>query len=147
MTTHQNKFHRPATWLLPPALLLAAALAAAADPSPARPVLPVTVRSVFVIPTSPKDGRDPFFPESMRVFQSEASAKNTVELTSLTLRGFSGTPGHRLVIINNHTFAAGDEGDVITASGRVHIHCLEINPNAVVVEASGQRLELTFSSQ
>jgi hypothetical protein len=59
------------------------------------------------------------------------------------LKGFSGTPGHRLVIINNHTFAAGDEGDVITEQGRIHVRCVEIRSHSVVIEVSGKYHELT----
>lgn len=145
----QNIFHHPANWLLPLALLwiLPLAGAHATDPVPAKPALAAPVRSVFTIPTSPKEGRDPFYPDSGRLFQSENTGKSAVELTSLTLRGFSGTPSHRLVIINNHTFAAGDEGDVRTASGPVHVRCLEIKDNAALIEAGGQRLELTFANQ
>jgi len=66
-----------------------------------------------------------------------------VEATALTLKGISGAPDHRLVIINNHTFAAGDEGDVITEQGRIHVRCVEIKPHAVVVEVSGHYHELT----
>ena len=54
---------------------------------------------------------------------------------------------HRLVIINNHTFAAGDEGDVITRDGRIHLSCIEIKTNSVVIEVGGQRHELFYSDK
>jgi hypothetical protein len=56
----------------------------------------------------------------------------------------SGSPDHRLVIINNVTFAVGDEAEVITPQGRIRIHCLEITGNSAVVEANGQRQQLHY---
>jgi hypothetical protein len=53
---------------------------------------------------------------------------------------------HRLVIINNHTFAEGDEEDVSTPGGRIRVRCVEIRGNSVLVEADGQRQELTFQA-
>jgi hypothetical protein len=100
--------------------------------------------SVFVVPSNVHEGRDPFFPESGRVYEANAPSGRKVEATSLVLKGFSGTPGHRYVIINNHTFAVGDEGDVLTASGRAHIRCLEIRSDAVVVEINGQRHTIPY---
>ncbi len=105
------------------------------------------VISTFVLPASVRDGRDPFFPESTRPFEAAVSATKVVEITSLTVKGFSGMPGHRLVIINNHTFAVGDEGDVLTPTGRVHIRCTEIRPDAVIIEVNGQRHELHVGVQ
>jgi hypothetical protein len=114
----------------------------------AQPVTPEVVsRSVFVLPTNPKEGRDPFFPTSTRPFEEAASKNPAVgDLTSLVLKGISGSPDHRLVIINNHTFGVGDEGDVITPHSRIHIRCVEIKDNSVVVESGGQRHELSYVS-
>jgi hypothetical protein len=49
-----------------------------------------------------------------------------------------------LIIINDVTFAVGDERDVITPQGRIHIHCLEIIGDLAVIEANGQRHQLRF---
>lgn len=103
--------------------------------------------SVFVIPTNTREGRDPFFPESSRVFQAAESATHTIELTSLAIKGYYRDAHGALVIINNHTFAVGDEGDVLTTGGRVHIRCLEIQPSVVVIDINGQRRELPISSE
>ena len=65
-------------------------------------------------------------------------------MTSLVVKGFSGSMDHRLVIINNHTFAVGDEGDVVTSAGRIHLNCIEIKTNSVVIEVGGQRHELFY---
>ena len=108
-----------------------------------KPVV-VAARSIFVQPTNVREGRDPFFPESTRVYDANTQANPThrVEATSLLLKGISGTPGHWFVIINNHTFAVGDEGDILTATGRAHIHLLEVRDDAVVVEVNGERHSL-----
>ncbi len=105
------------------------------------------IQSVFIMPTSSKDGRDPFFPESTRTVDAMAAASHIVEITSLKVPGISGTPGHLLAIINNHTFAVGDEGDVLTTSGRVSLRCLEIHTDYVIVEINGQIHRLNLDDQ
>jgi len=102
-----------------------------------------TPRSAFALPSTSKEGRDPFFPDSTRPYETVAVANpRATDITALVLRGFSGSMGQRLVIINNHTFATGDEGDVITPLGRIHLSCIEIKTNSVVIEVGGQRREL-----
>ena len=151
MKSHPNSFPSPATLLLLAMLVwtwpLTAAPTTLAAPT-AKTNSVVVIRSVFIAPTSPKDGRDPFFPESLRPFQVATSAvARTVELSSLIFKGVSGPPEHRLVIINNHTFSNGDEGEVSTASGRIRVRCVEIKANSVIIEAGGQRAELLFSEK
>jgi hypothetical protein len=104
------------------------------------------VRSVFKIPINVREGRDPFFPESMRVFQAAEALNHAAEITVLTVKGYSVSQGNPLVIINNHTFATGDEGDVLTPRGRVHVRCVEIHPNVVIVEINGQQRELPIAN-
>ncbi len=96
------------------------------------------IRSIFVLPSNTKEGRDPFFPESTRLVDVAAPTNHVAEITSLKVPGISGPPEHRLAIINNHTFAVGDEGDVLTTGGRIHLRCIEIHADAVVVEVNGQ---------
>jgi hypothetical protein len=105
------------------------------------------VKSVFILPTNPNEGRDPFFPNSMRPYQDFATPKKAVDLTSLEIKGFSEIAGHRYVIINNHTFAEGDEGDVLTPDGRVHLRCLTVGLDSVLVESNGERHMLRFTDQ
>jgi hypothetical protein len=107
-----------------------------------------TTRSVFIIPSNSKEGCDPFFPKSNRPYEMAAAANTrTGNATSLVLKGFSGSQNHRLVIINNHTFAAGDTGDVITSDGHVHLRCIEVKTNSAIVEIGGQRYELIYSNK
>ena len=113
--------------------------------SPAPPPAP---RSIFIQPNSPKDGRDPFFPLSTRPYASAViPAAKTDDLSSLAIRGKSGTLDRPLVIINDVTFAVGDDRDVITPDGRIHIHCLEIVGDLAVIEANGQRHKLRFETK
>jgi hypothetical protein len=104
------------------------------------------VHSEFILPSNPKEGRDPFYPDSIRPYENAAAASpRTAAITSLVLKGFSGDLSNRLVIINNHTFAAGDEGDVTTSTGRVHVRCVEIKTNSVIVEVDNQYHELSYT--
>jgi len=99
-------------------------------------------RSVFKLPASSKEGRDPFFPNSTRPYEVALATGRAPGLLLVTCKGISGTPDHRFAIINNHTFATGDEGEVVVPGGKVHIRCVEIKTNSVVVEAGGDREEL-----
>jgi hypothetical protein len=102
-------------------------------------------RSVFVLPTNPNEGRDPFFPNSNRPYEAAAAAEpHVANLSSLVLKGISGPPEHRLVIINNRTLAVGDEADLATTQGRIHIRCIEIKADSVIIESSNQRQQLTY---
>jgi hypothetical protein len=115
----------------------------------AQPAAPEVVsRSVFVIPTNSKDGRDPFFPNSTRSYETVSAARpNAGDVSSLVLKGISGLPNHRLVIINNHTLGVGDEADLVTPQGRIHIRCVEIKARSVVIESGGQRHELNYANK
>lgn len=133
-------------------LLAVAAWPVAAAPMPAAPAAASSadtnaqIMSVFIMPTGPSEGRDPFFPNSTRPYETYI-ARHPLDLTSLQIKGFSDIAGHRYVIINNHTFGAGDEGDVATPAGRVHIRCLSVGPDSVLVESAGARHLLKFSDQ
>jgi hypothetical protein len=72
------------------------------------------------------------------------AAVHIIDISSLAIKGISGIPGHRLVIINNHTFATGDELDVKSSSGGVHVRCVEIRAASAVIEVNGQKHELNF---
>lgn len=104
------------------------------------------VVSVFTLPSAPSEGRDPFYPNSTRPYQY-VTVRHAVELTSLQIKGFSEIGGRRYVIINNHTFGEGDEGDVTTADGRIHIRCLSVGADSVLIESGGAQHVLRFSDQ
>ena len=101
------------------------------------------------MPAGQNEGRDPFFPESTRPYEDNVVAKkttNTVEMANaFVIKGSSLENGHAMVIINNHTFAVGDEEDVLTPNGRVHVRLVEIRGGTVVIEANGTRHELVIN--
>jgi len=115
--------------------------AAATNAVPVSPELP---KSVFIIPATPEEGKDPFFPHSTRLFNTVVipvthTNRSTPIPVDLHLRGISGTPDHRLAIINTSTFEAGEERDMRTNAGQVRVRCVEINPDSVVVQTAGER--------
>jgi hypothetical protein len=124
-------------------------LAAVAWPAAALPTgTNAAAQSVFTMPTAPSEGRDPFFPNSIRPYaEYQSHVKHPLDVTSLQIRGISQIAGQLYVIINNHTFGAGDEGDVITPQGRIHLKCLSISQDSVLVESGGMQHLLKFSNQ
>ena len=139
------RFRKLAVVLLPAAILWASPLVAA----PTNQSQPAKTNSGplgFHFPANPGEGRDPFFPKSNRPYEATMTATNmTPEVTALVVKGVSGSSDRRLVIINNHTFAAGDIADVITDQGRIRVHCVEIKTRSVVIEVGGQYHELPLS--
>lgn len=112
----------------------------------AAPVAVVPPRSVFTQPNNPREGRDPFFPESSGVYDRNVVTTHAAaeSATTLSVKGYSMVNGRPIVIINNHSFMTGDEGDVLSSGARAHIRCLEIRPGTVVVEVNGARHEIHF---
>lgn len=135
------------------AVLFLAGLRVMAGPvAPAGPVAGATTNShsVFILPGSPKEGRDPFYPASSRPYQAAVlpTAKTMdLNLDLLVMQGISGAPPNRLVIINKRTFAEGDSSEVSTSQGRIRVHCLEINDHTALIEVNGQRHELRYEEK
>ena len=131
--------------------MLLAGLSAMAEPLQQTNETKFVTRSIFNQPASPKEGRDPFFPSSLRPYQSAvvpgAHVAAGVDVGTLVIQGLSGAPGHRLVIINNVTFAIGDDAEVITSQGRIRVHCVDITGNSAVIDANGQRHELRYGEK
>ena len=108
-------------------------------------------RSVFIVPTTAKEGRDPFFPNlppGNQVVSNPTPGKSSsaAGVNELMLQGISGQSGARLCVINTRTFAVGEENDVPTISGSIRVRCLEINETNIVIELGGARQELYFKS-
>jgi hypothetical protein len=140
------------TLLSAAAVAIATAVQAQPAKSPAlkaQPAKPVPARSVFIIPTNPREGRDPFFPESTRLFDEMAVQTNapTASAKTLVVRGSSWENGHAMLIINNHTFAVGEQGDVLTPGGRVHLRLVEIRKDVAIVEVNGTQRELSLTAK
>jgi hypothetical protein len=149
------------TLLLAAALLSPAFAAHAAKPpagasgrtkaaTNAVPVEPEPAKSVFVIPSSSKEGKDPFFPQSSRLNKAPVATKGTTNLpqtaVDLQLKGISGGANRRLAIINNRTFETGEEGEVTSGAGVVRITCQEIKDDSVRVLLNGRDRTLRLRS-
>jgi len=120
---------------------------AKAAPPAKTPAPKPAARASFTMPTNPKEGRDPFFPTSNRPYESvQANQPHVGDITSLVLKGVSGPSDHRLAIINNHTFGVGDSQDIVTPQGRIHVRCVEIKDDSVVIESAGQSHELKYTA-
>lgn len=105
--------------------------------------------SVFLSnPKGPQDGVDPFFPRSKRPYFGTPvpivtpTPEPVAVAVDLKLKAISGLPEHRLALINNHTFEAGEEGEIVTTTGRMRIRCLEITQESAVVQVGAERREL-----
>lgn len=135
--------------LLKKTLIVALAAAAApvvfGDQPKAATTNSIAPLSVFTMPTGPREGRDPFYPDSNRPYEANKPVGSVVEANSFSVKGLSVQNGHSMVIINNHTFATGDEGDVLTAAGRVHIHLVQIHDNIAVILVNGTKRELPIA--
>jgi hypothetical protein len=105
------------------------------------------VQSVFVLPDNSKEGRDPFFPSSLRPYRDRPAPGGATELSDIKLEGITRSHGNVFVIINDVTFGVGDDADVKTSTGnKIHVLCVQIKSDSVVIEADGQALTLTLSN-
>ena len=111
-------------------------------PTNALPALLEIPQSVFIIPASPREGKDPFFPRSMRPYASivvKTNMQPAVIAVELHLNGISGAAGRRLAIINNRTFEANEEAVVPTSAGLARIRCMEIKADSVLIQIGGEQ--------
>ncbi len=131
-----------------------ATITALAAPSPkegaaaSKSAAPASVRaepnipaSIFVWPANPKEGKDPFFPSSIRPYaQAVVKQPLTNVPVNLILNGIS----RRLAMLNGRTFSEGEEGDVSTNAGKKHVRCLKIKTDSAIFELlpEGERQEL-----
>ena len=148
-------FFRVAAVLVPAALLCVGKVLGAGQPAsgspagsagvsnavPAGAAIPL---SIFLMPTTREEGKDPFYPRSSYPYGSApvkpSTNKEPVQVVvDLKFNGFSGTPEHRLAIINGRTFDQGEEAEVRSGAARVRIKVVEIKTDYVIVEVAGQR--------
>jgi len=100
-------------------------------------------QSVFVIPASPKDGRNPFFPQSVAVGPVvQPKAGTAIDSSGIVLNGIT-SPPKRTAMINGRTFEPGEEGEIRLPNGaKVLIKCEEIGADSTVILVNGSRREL-----
>lgn len=107
----------------------------------------VLAQSTFQLPTSNKEGRDPFFPKSLRPFASATPTPNktVMPLTEFVLKALTPHGNPPTAMINNRVLAAGEEGEIkLPSGGKALIRLLEIKDESAVIEVAGQRIELRF---
>ncbi|PWU21923.1 MAG: hypothetical protein C5B50_00595 [Verrucomicrobia bacterium] len=117
--------------------------AQAQSPKPAKPantnaapVAEVEIpQSLFTIPATAKEGRNPFFPRSAAT--APTAPKITIfDGSGLVLNGL--TPKPKLAMINSRPFEIGEEGEVRLPGGaRVLIRCEEIKDDSATILING----------
>jgi hypothetical protein len=101
-----------------------------------------TPQSVFVIPASPKEGRNPFFPRSKVDAPVVPQRTDVIETASFVLNGIT-SPPKRTAMINGRTFEVGEVGEVKFPNGaKISIQCVEIRDDAAIIVVGTQRREL-----
>ena len=113
----------------------------AVAPTNAAPAVVKIPESTFTQPSGPRDGRDPFFPDSIRPYSGGVVvSKAPVPAVNVVLNGISAD----FIMVNGKTIAKGEQVEVATASGRVKVRCLEIklSTDSAIVEVNGVRQEL-----
>jgi hypothetical protein len=128
-------------WLVLAILSMARAAHSAAAPTTEHQF----IKSEFV--STPGFAKDPFFPKSTR--HAPPAKTNSTEVAPaninvLSLKGISGPTNHRLAIINNRTFAAGEEADMKVQGQSYHIKCVEVRDDGVLVIVNGQSQKLSL---
>ena len=111
------------------------------------PEVPIP-QSVFVIPSQPSEGRNPFFPQSfVRVVPVKVNPGSPIDTSSFFVLNGITSPPRRTAMINGRTFEPGEEGEVRLASGaKMLIKCVEIKADSAIIDFSGQRRELRMRS-
>jgi hypothetical protein len=135
-------------------LLALSAVAGSADPAPAKPetkpapaasqpTAPEFPQSVFVVPGSLKEGRNPFFPNSRMGLQViRTNTPSSIDTSAFVLNGIT-SPPKRTAMINGRTFEINEEGEVkLPTGGRVLVRCSDIFNDSAVIIVNGQRLAL-----
>ncbi len=101
-------------------------------------------QSVFVVPASKAEGRDPFFPNSIRTDKVVIITKATNAPVDLAYNGMSGSSDRKFAIINYKTIAEGETAEVPTKAGRVQVHVIEVKEDSVTVEVNGVRKVIPY---
>jgi hypothetical protein len=102
--------------------------------------------SVFNIPSTSREGRDPFFPQSTRGLPVIPKSVKPVHVdisNAIILNGLAPSGAKRTAMINGRTFEIGEEADVRLPDGtKVHIKCEDIKEDSATVKVNGQTREL-----
>jgi hypothetical protein len=109
-------------------------------------------QSTFTVPRKVTEARDPFFPNSVRVYGVEQVIKpdqNAGSAVDLALRGISGSAARPLAIINTTTFAIGETAEVLHKGGRTKVECINIDmaKGTVLVQVGTDRRQLRLNPE
>ena len=102
-------------------------------------------KSVFV--DDARLGKDPFFPKSTRraLTQPRGPVEPPPDVDgSFNLQGLSIVGGRKLALINKRTLAEGEEMDIKTKNGILHLKCIEIRERSVLISVRGVTQEITL---
>ncbi len=99
-------------------------------------------KSVFTVPTSVKEGRNPFFPGAKVSVEVPKDKEQSLEASAFVLNGITGPP-LRSAMINGRTFLKGEEGEVRLQNGaKIMIKCSDIRDESAVIVVGGIQREL-----
>jgi len=102
----------------------------------------VAGRQASAAPTAPPDPPEP--PRKPPVFVPIAPAA-PLRYNQLALKAISGPKNHRMAMINNENFYAGDTAKVKLLDERIEIFCKEVREDSVLITANGKPMELKLS--
>jgi len=104
---------------------------------------PEIPKSVFNIPANAREGRNPFFPNSVTEKKPVKASPDVLDASSIVLNGIT-SPPKRTAMINGQTFEEGESGDIKLSNGaRLPIKCLEIRADSALIDVKGsQKREL-----
>ncbi len=99
-------------------------------------------QSVFVIPATPKEGRNPFFPQAAVVGPIVHTKQASVDTQAFVLNGIT-SPPKQTAMINGYTFEPGEEHEVRLPGGaKIMVKCEQIKNDSATILAAGVRREL-----
>jgi hypothetical protein len=112
-------------------------------PAPAAPTAePEIPQSVFVVPASPKEGRNPFFPNSAAKQAAPKPKSDFPDVSNFVLNGIT-SPPKRTAMINGRTLEKGESTEMRLANGsRYMIQCLDIGDDKAIIMVANRRVEL-----
>jgi hypothetical protein len=94
-------------------------------------------QSVFIIPVTAKEGRNPFFPHSIAEAPVATPRATVLDTSGVVLNGVTSRPTP-MVMINGVTFVKGEEHEIRLPSGaRVKVRCDEIREDSALVLVNG----------
>ena len=111
-----------------------------------KPAAPEAVVTASIFTDDPLTGRDPFFPASDRRIRQQrlsTAAQKIAEpsslLSQLSIKGMSGVRNRRLALINNVTFAAGEQAELRIGNQMIKVRCHEIRDRSAFVSIEGSK--------